>query len=360
MIQIGLGFIASFVPGVNTGLLSFISTILYAVFYFIAVKVRFGKALFTLLMLSNVSNMAVVYAKCIEGIIFGDDMATQYYRWTFSLCLLMIDVVVVPLIYLYLRKYYSESITKKVGGFSWNYLWIIPATFYLFWFCNLYLTNKTALEISLNPVFAFFILLITCGAFVVYHTVILLINETDKAQQLSMQAHQLSIQKLQYENLHDYVRQLQDDFPLDSTVFLCKHATINLLLNYFAEQAKNKDIKFNVTVNLPETIRIPDYVLSALFGNLLENALYACSSVSEDPTITVNASLQPHALFLQIENTYTGAVQQDKSGRFFSTKRSGYGIGLESVKSIVERYDGILEIQPENDCFRVSVLLNIQ
>ena len=47
---------------------SALSTALYAAFYFLAVKKHFGKTLFTLLMISNLANFAVISAKCIEGL----------------------------------------------------------------------------------------------------------------------------------------------------------------------------------------------------------------------------------------------------------------------------------------------------
>ena len=51
--QLLLGAWAAFAPGKSAGKISAISTILYAVFYFAAVKKRPGKTFFTLLMISS-------------------------------------------------------------------------------------------------------------------------------------------------------------------------------------------------------------------------------------------------------------------------------------------------------------------
>ena len=113
-------------------------------------------------------------------------------------------------------------------------------------------------------------------------------------------------------------------------------------------------------MSIPEQINIPDNVLSVLFGNLLENALDACQTVRDRQSyISVKTKTQTDALFLQIENTYFREPIKDKDGRYLSSKRKGLGIGLESVRNIVEQYDGLLEIEPKDGCFRVSVLLNI-
>ncbi|MEE0502708.1 hypothetical protein [Ruminococcus sp.] len=52
LVQIFLGWQAAFFS-TNAGLLSAVSTLLYAAFYFFAVKVKVGKTGFTLLLLSN-------------------------------------------------------------------------------------------------------------------------------------------------------------------------------------------------------------------------------------------------------------------------------------------------------------------
>lgn len=64
-------------------------------------------------------------------------------------------------------------------------------------------------------------------------------------------------------------------------------------------------------------------------------------------------------MFIQIENTYGKEPVKDREGRYLSSKHKGLGVGLESVKNIASQYDGLLEIELENGCFRVSVLLNL-
>ena len=62
-IQMGLGLWAAFFSGGKAALASVVSTAVYVVFYFFAVKVNFGKALFTLLMISSTANFVVAAFK---------------------------------------------------------------------------------------------------------------------------------------------------------------------------------------------------------------------------------------------------------------------------------------------------------
>lgn len=266
----------------------------------------------------------------------------------------------------------------------------LPGPDSLFW--RLYGNEKTALEIALEPSSAVFMLCINLGAFLVYHTVIRLINEQDENRKLAAHNHQLQIQNLQYENLsqqiaatrqarhdlrhhitimdeyltrreyeklHEYLQDYQKSLP-GHTILFCKHNAVNILLSYFAQQATEKQIDFSVSASIPAQISIPDSVLSALLGNLLENAVFACQALPDQPGfISVKAKVQPGALFLQVENSYHQEPIQDDKGRYLSSKRKGPGIGLESVRSIAAQYNGLVEIEPKDGCFRVSILLNL-
>ena len=63
--------------------------------------------------------------------------------------------------------------------------------------------------------------------------------------------------------------------------------------------------------------------------------------------------------FLLIDNTSSGIVRQDRNGRYLTTKKHGKGLGLSSVRSIVERYEGSLRISHEDHMFCVSIMLNL-
>ena len=92
VLQLIIGAWVAFLPKNNAGIASAISTILYAAFYFFAVKQHIGKTFFTLLMISNIANLAVISAKCFEGLLFPS-LAVQSYRWSFSLMLFSVEVI---------------------------------------------------------------------------------------------------------------------------------------------------------------------------------------------------------------------------------------------------------------------------
>lgn len=367
---------------------------MYVVFYFIAVKVNFGKALFTLLMISNTANFVVAASKCIEGKFFPE-LAVQSYRWSFSLIMLVVLAVVWIPLFIYTKKVYTPAVEKEPTGIEWRYLWLIPATFYLIWYYMLYNNNgKSSLETALDTGNTVFLLFINVGAGIVYYVIAMLINEQEKNIRLSDNNHRLAMQNLQYENLqekiadarrakHDvrhhislmqeyvrnkqygelekYLNSYQQSLPDDTLISFCENKTVNAVMLYFAQVAKNEDIDYDVKAVIPENISVDETDLSVLFGNLIENATDACREESGDNRrIVIRAMTDEYTLCLGIDNTFTGTLKKDLGGVLFSSKHKGFGIGVESVKNIAEKYGGTYCAEVKDEMFMSSVLLNLR
>jgi nitrogen fixation/metabolism regulation signal transduction histidine kinase len=95
-----------------------------------------------------------------------------------------------------------------------------------------------------------------------------------------------------------------------------------------------------------------------VLGNLLENAVEACQrQTAGERRIQVRGQTTQSTLAVTIDNTYETAPEKDRRGRFRSMKHSGPGIGTESVKNIVARYNGVINFETKGDLFCVSVML---
>ena len=385
LLQIATDLFGTF-SQIPAGIPPLITTGLWTAFYFSLVKDRFGRLLFVLLVLSNAANLVKVLAKCLEGFLFGS-LALESCRWSFCLCLVMAHVVVTVPLAFFIRRYFIKGIPIQTS--RWCYLWLIPGIFYVIWYYHLYFVGNS-LEVALDHRNALFLLFINIAALLVYHTVILLLMEQKKATALLQENHLLSMGKLQYDNLQQRIneaRQARHDLrhhtylireylregkfqeleayldnytaPLldPQSITYCQHYVTNTLLGYFVSQARAQDIETDVFVQLPETIRLPETAISVVLGNLLENAIDACREVAGEKKITIRGKAAMEAVFFEITNTYNGNLNRSESGGFLSTKDAGQGIGLESVRQMAQRFGGMLELDPQGNLFRASVLL---
>lgn len=393
-LQIGLGIWAAFFDLVNTSVVSMLSTAVYFAFYFLAVRVHPGKTLFTLLMLSNIANLIVICSKCIEGRIFPA-LAIERYRWSFSAVMLAVELLILVPLFFYIKGIYSDAMAKESSRFIWCYLWLIPATFYLIWFYYLYSNNsQSSLEIALQPKNAFFLLFVELGAFLIYYIVTKLLNEFDRNIRLEKQNHMLLLANLQYENLKEKIAETRHarhdlrhhvavmtgylsngeleklreyligygrSMPEDSSDIFCNNYAVNLLLTYFAQQAKENGIDFAVHADIPSESGISESDLSALIGNLLENALDACCAQKRgDKRIVFRGRSENGSLLITVDNTYDGEIRQDRDGAFLSAKHNKPAVGLESVSHIAARCGGVFRANWHDGIFYASVRLETQ
>ena len=390
VIQLLLGYTIAFSP-LSLEVISPISTIIYAGFYFLVIKDHIGRLSFVLLVFTNLGNMVTVCAKCLEGMIFGD-IALETYRWTLLICLIFMHALITVPVALYIRKYFNRDVPIQTK--SWAYLWIIPATFYAIWLYHLYYSGLNSLQVALNLKNTIFLFLINLGAFVVYHTTVLLLLEVKKNTALEQNNFLLSVQALQHDNLvqrinearrakHDlrhhihlineylhagklqelenYLSNYEESLPNTTPLLYCGHYETNSLLDYFNNKAQQNGITMDIFVQLPEKIDLPETTLSVLLGNLLENAIDACSEPSvEEKLITVRGKKEKNFIYFDITNTYSGTLKKSITGEFRSTKKNGKGIGLNSVSHLVNTHHGVFEVDTNENIFRVSVMLQEQ
>ena len=121
------------------------------------------------------------------------------------------------------------------------------------------------------------------------------------------------------------------------------------------------DIPLSLNISLDYTPPISDTELCIILGNLLENAIEACNRMkSTERFITFKLSMASTSiLVIQISNSYEGVIRQTPDGTFLSSKvRDRKGIGLASVLSTTEKYNGIARIEYPDHTFKVSLLLN--
>lgn len=393
IIQIILGAWVAFMPGDNAATVSAVSTVLYAVFYFLAVKKHGGKTFFTLLMISNIANLAVILAKCVEGKLFPA-LAVQDYRWSFALMLFAVELLLSFPIFQYMKAVYTPAVEKEPSGLEWRYLWLIPATFYVMWYYAFYGdTSQTSLEIALQPKNALFLFVINVGEILIYYVVTQLILEQNKVLELSEHNHQLAMQSMQYENLkskilevrrakHDmrhHVALMQEylknqeyealreyldvysaSLPDEPLAPFCENTAANAVLLYFAQQAKNEGIAYIVKTDIPREPGIPDTDIAVLLGNLIENALDACKEETGDRKIIIRASTTDGSLCITVDNTFTGTLKRKPNGDFDSAKHKGAGLGTQSVKSIAQQHSGLCRFEAKNGMFYASVYCQLR
>ena len=130
------------------------------------------------------------------------------------------------------------------------------------------------------------------------------------------------------------------------------------LLNYWLAKAKRSLHQVIVNVKIPETLQ-DTFDINTILGNLLENAIEAAAQ-TEEQKLEVSVGYDKGILTIQIENSCQGELQK-QNGSYITTKRDkkNHGIGLKSVKRIIDKYRGEMVIQEQEGSFLVKIMLYV-
>ena len=103
--------------------------------------------------------------------------------------------------------------------------------------------------------------------------------------------------------------------------------------------------------------------LYVLFGNLVDNAIEAVSGLEnpEKKCIGLNMHAEWGFITVSAENYFNGEIKFAEDGLPATTKSdNGYhGFGIKSMRTVVEKYGGMLGIVVSEDIFRLNIIIPI-
>ena len=161
--------------------------------------------------------------------------------------------------------------------------------------------------------------------------------------------------------IQEYIDHMEDYIQNSNEIIASGNMEIDSVLNYWLQKAREELETVIVKVMLPEKIK-HTFDINVMIGNLLENAIEAARQTKQK-YLNVNIVLKKGVLKIRIENSFlpAGLVKEEKQGssRFLTTKKAKeqHGIGLKSVRKIVETYNGTMEVTPQNELFCVNLIL---
>ncbi len=188
-------------------------------------------------------------------------------------------------------------------------------------------------------------------------------EEKVKALQHDMKHHMNEIKvmarKQEYEAIQGYIEDMKEFIENPNDMVSSGNMEIDSVLNYMLHRAKSELNTVNVKVQIPNTVH-KSFDLNIILGNLLENAIKAAKQ-TEEKLLNVLIQEKQGVLHIEIENSYEGKIEY-KNNIFLTTKKDkeSHGIGLSSVKRMVEKYHGLMEIEIIKRMFCVKIILYME
>ncbi|WP_409967801.1 GHKL domain-containing protein [Bengtsoniella intestinalis] len=152
---------------------------------------------------------------------------------------------------------------------------------------------------------------------------------------------------------------LMEETSTNDIVGYTQNKKLNRLLNYKLGLINQSDIPIDIKVNILEDANIDESSLYVILGNAIDNAITNFdSSNSQNESINIRIMDDNGNLYIRIANPYAKKLQF-KNGLPVTDKsnKTLHGLGLKSIKEIVESKSGVFKILTINQEFVLEILL---
>lgn len=161
-----------------------------------------------------------------------------------------------------------------------------------------------------------------------------------------------------------YIRQLNLSSDLKEFANLCDNKVLNTILSRYMQQCFDKHIDFQVDVRSGILNFISDTDMSALFCNVLDNAVEAAEIVP-DSYIELSAVKRPNTPFVVIT-----AVNSCRKSPFSPSDKTllrthkkdsaQHGFGIKSIKRVVNKYHGDIQMYYNDESATFHTIITLR
>ena len=153
-----------------------------------------------------------------------------------------------------------------------------------------------------------------------------------------------------------YIEQLDTQLMQVDTLLKTGNVSLDAILSAKIAQAKAEAITVTVKANVPDILTISDLELSIVIGNLLDNAIESCRTVTGERFIRIFISMKGTMLYFSMLNT--AGPKKKKTGSLFATHKDGvHGFGLRRAEAILEEHGGWVKYNSEDGAFTSEFLV---
>lgn len=163
-----------------------------------------------------------------------------------------------------------------------------------------------------------------------------------------------------YGDIEEYIAKMDESMAVLELTVKTGNAVLDVIISDKQKTAHRQGIRFVSEFVYPESKGYHPYDVGIIVGNLLQNALEACSRMTAGERYIILRGIQKKKFFLiEVQNSFEGEIEMDGEEKLprSAKKDAMHGIGLSNVKREVEKYMGDMDIKVTEGKFCVVVML---
>lgn len=159
--------------------------------------------------------------------------------------------------------------------------------------------------------------------------------------------HLQILRALPEEERNNYIDGMIENPAFSKVLTYCGDSTVNAVLTAKESRMRQNRIRFYVKLEIGQELWMERADTCALFANALDNAVEACEKLPEGQReISLEARQGKGLLAMKVENSCPGTENAEQDSLPKTTKKdaANHGFGLRSIREVVKKYGGHMEI----------------
>lgn len=166
------------------------------------------------------------------------------------------------------------------------------------------------------------------------------------------------------EDVDEYINSINKEMNDFQNEFNTENMILDIILNEKKVLCKKNNIDLFCDINFSKCKFIEMADVCAIFSNILDNAIEACNSIDSNiiyKNINIRGTVVKSYYVIKCENIKVNKVKI-KNNKIFTTKKDKFihGIGLESVKSSLKKYNGEFKVEDLENKFIIKIYIPLQ
>ena len=175
-----------------------------------------------------------------------------------------------------------------------------------------------------------------------------------------MNNHIMCIEKLNSMDRKKYINEIKEKLEDVKNNFHTNNLILDIILMEKEEICKEYNINLYVDLNLKKCDFIEMTDICTIFSNLLDNAIEASKNIEdeENKKIFIKDTIVNKFYLIKIENNKKNIIIK-KENRIITSKKDDFlhGLGLQSVRNAVEKYNGNMDINDSENVFEIIIYI---